>query len=132
MTSTTPAKSVRQSWRFIVFGGVNTLISYSVFIGLGLVLHPALAYSVAFGLSLLAVTFLSNRLIYRGIESWAKKLGYLGWYLVVFAIGQLFLWVAKPVGFSELAVASAAIMLLTVPLTFIGGRFIFKRNQPAF
>ena len=130
MTVATAGQAVTQSRSYIIFGGVNTLISYSFFIGLSLVIHPAIAYSIAFGVSLVAVTLLSNRWIYRGPESWARKLRYLGWYLIVFAVGQLFLWLTGPVGFVELLVSSAVIMVLTVPLTFIGGRFIFQLKQP--
>lgn len=122
-----------QAGRFIGFGLFNTITGYGLFIGLGLVMNPAIAYTVSYGVGLVLVTLFSNRVIYRGADSWRRRLAYLAWYLLVFAVGQAVVWAFRPEGFLDLLITSGALLMVTVPLTFLGGRLIFQtdtRSKP--
>jgi putative flippase GtrA len=114
-----------QAWRFLIVGGLNTLLTYAVFIGLGLVMPPWIAYSIAFALGLLWTGFGSSRFVFRGDKSFRRMLLFLGWYLLLFGLGQLVVHLVNPSGFPQLVVVSAIVILVTAPLTFIGGRFVF-------
>ncbi len=120
----------RKGWlRFLFFGVGNTLLTFSVFIALGLVLPAATAYAIAFVLGIIAVSTLSNRLIYRGKESWRNKVSYAGWYLFLFLIGQLVIYLTAPVGLRDLVLVSVLLLSITVPLTYLGGKIIFRTHR---
>jgi prolipoprotein diacylglyceryltransferase len=48
------------------------------------------------------------------------------WYLAVYGVGRLIVSLIQPEGVQALLVTSVALMAVTVPLSFIGGRYIFR------
>lgn len=120
----------RRWMRFLILGGINTIVTFTIFIGLGLLIPPAAAYSVAFVVLLFGVFLLSNKFVFRGIESWVRKLAYVGWYLAIFSVGQLFIYFCQPEGLVELTFFSALLFIVNVPLTYLGGRIIFTSPLP--
>ncbi len=120
---------LKNPWlRFIFFGGMNTAFTFGIFVGLGLVMSPAIAYGIAFAVGFVAVTALSNRWVYRGSGSWSKRLSYAGWYLLIFVVGQSVIQTVDPNGIGALSIAGLMVLLVTAPLTYLGGRFIFHRQ----
>jgi putative flippase GtrA len=116
----------RQALRFLLVGGLNTVGTYAIFVLLGLVMDPGVAYTIAFLIGLAWVVFGSSRLVFRSEHGSRRLLMFLAWYLVIYAIGRGIIAVMDPVGFWPLAFASAVVLVCTTPLTFIGGRVIFK------
>lgn len=116
-----------QVFRFIVLGGTNTLVTYVIFILLGLVIAPGVAYTVAFVAGLGWVVFGSSRFVFRSTWSTKRLLLFTGWYLFIYAIGQVLVQVLAPRGVYGLALTSLIVLLVTTPLTFVGGKYIFRR-----
>ena len=114
--------------RFLLVGGANTLITYAVFIGLGLIIPPWLAYTIAFAIGLLWVAFGSSRIVFRARARIAQLILFILWYLLVFGVGQLIIRLINPQSFPELLITSLLVLLFTTPLTFIGGRYVFLRR----
>jgi len=120
-----------QAIRFLVVGGINTLATYAVFIVLGLFITAWIAYSVAFALGLAWVVFGSSRFVFKATTS-AKKIAlFSGWYLLIYGVGRLVVHVFNPVGLFELAITSLVVLVVTTPLSFLGGRLIFTTSQRA-
>jgi putative flippase GtrA len=115
-----------QLFRFLVVGGSNTLITYAIFVALGLVIDPGLAFTIAFVVGLVWVTFGSSRFVFRGGSSLKRIVVFLGWYLFIYAIGRLIVHFIDPQGIAALLLTSLAVLIVTTPLTFIGGRLIFR------
>jgi len=113
--------------RFLVFGLLNTVATFAVFITVGLLIHPSLAYGVAFVLGLLIVYKFSNKWVFRGEGSVAANVTYVLWYLAIFALGQIIIAVLDPNGPRELLFASVLLIGMTLPLTYIGGKLTFRR-----
>jgi len=122
----------RTSWanrawlRFLAFGGANTVVTFGIFIGFGLIIHPALAYTIAFIAGIAIVTVFSNRLVFRANKSWARSFAFVGWYLLVFSLGQVIISVTEPTGMKNLVYVSALLLAVTVPLSYLGGQVIFQ------
>jgi putative flippase GtrA len=116
-----------QALRFLVVGAANTLITYAIFIGLGLVVAPWIAFTIAFALGLVWTAFGSSRFVFRARHSTRRMLVFIGWYLLLYGIGQLVIRLISPDGLVELLITSAAVLVVTTPLTFIGGRYVFGR-----
>ena len=116
-----------QALRYLAVGGANTLVTYAIFIGLGLVLLPWIAYTVAFLLGLLWVVFGTSRIVFQTKGSPGKLAIFAGWYLLLYGCGQLVIALIRPHGFVPLLLTSGALLVVTTPLAFLGGRFVFDR-----
>lgn len=121
----------RQVVRFVAVGGLNTVVTYGIFVGLGLVISPGIAYTIAFAVGLVWVVFGSSRFVFGGGHGVGRILGFAGWYLLVYGAGRLVVNLIDPQGFVQLVVTSGAILAVTTPLSFIGGRLIFRATDRA-
>lgn len=117
---------VPQAIRFIFVGLANTLVTYVIFFALGLVMEPWIAYTIAFFVGLLWVVFGSSRIVFKAETSPVRLVKFAAWYLAVFSVGQLVVYFTKPEGPLGLAITSIAVLLVTTPLGFLGGRLIFR------
>lgn len=119
-----------QAIRYLIIGGLNTLVSYAVFIGLGLFIPAGVAYTIAYVIGLAWVVFGSSRFVFGGGHSARRLILFTGWYLLVYAAGQLVVQLIAPADFVSLLITSGIILLVTTPLSFIGGRYIFRPPAP--
>lgn len=119
----------RQALKFLVVGGANTLVTYVIFILLGLLMPPSLAYTIAFAAGLAWVVFGSSRFVFKGNHGARRLLLFAAWYLVIYAIGRVIIHFIAPVDFVGLLLASLAVLVVTTPLTFIGGRYVFALRK---
>lgn len=122
-------KTLGEVIRFLIVGGSNTLLTYAIFIGLGLVIAPWIAYSIAFAVGLVWVAFGSSRVVFRSRATMKQLVLFCGWYLLIFGLGQLVIRLIDPQDFMGLAITSLIVLLCTTPLTFLGGKLLFR--QPA-
>lgn len=120
-------QTLGQFTRFVGVGLINTVATNIVFIALGLVIPVWIAYSIAFALGIVIVMVASARVVFRVKPTWRRNVLYVVWYLLIFAVAQTILYFIDPVGFVELVVSTIVVMAATVPLTFLGARFIFHR-----
>ena len=115
--------------RFLIVGGINTVLTYAIFVGLGLVIPPPIAYSIAFALGLLWVVFGSSRIVFRSTGGGRRLAAFAAWYLFVYAAGQLVVQLFNPQGVTALLLTSLVVIVITTPLSFLGGRFIFRAQR---
>lgn len=116
-----------QALRFLVVGGLNTLITYAIFIGLGLIIEPWIAYTIAFAAGLIWTSIGSSKFVFRAVFAWRRIAVFIACYLVVWGIGQLVILLISPTGVGELLVTSLIVLVATTPLIFLIGRFVFAR-----
>ena len=115
--------------RFVLIGGVNTLVTYGIFIGLGLVIPPGIAYTIAFAAGLIWVTLGSSKFVFGAGTSARPMLLFGAWYLALYAIGQVVVQLIAPRDTVGLAITSLAILAVTTPLAFLGGRYLFTPSS---
>ena len=121
-----------QALRFLLVGGANTLATYAIFIVLGLFMPAWIAYTIAFAIGLAWVVFGSSKFVFRGEHGRRRLLLFAGWYLIIYAVGRVIIALIAPADFVDLAITSLAVLVVTTPLTFVGGRFIFaSKNDPS-
>ena len=114
--------------RFLVVGGINTVATYGIYVALGLIVEPWLAYTIAYLVGLAWVAFGTSRLVFasRHVGHIAK---FMGWYLALYLVGRLIILLIAPEGFAALLISSLVVIGVTVPLTYLGGRLIFTPPQ---
>jgi putative flippase GtrA len=121
------ARARGQVLRFLLIGGSNTFISYAIFVALGLVIEPWLAYTIAFAVGLAWTSVGSSWFVFRSAFSWRKIAIFVACYVVVWGFGQLVIWLISPSGVRELLITSLVVLVVTTPLIFLIGRFVFSR-----
>lgn len=112
--------------RFVVLGSLNSVLTYAFFIALSLFIAPALAYAIAFLTGLLVVALKSNRWVFRGKDSWPRRIAFLACYLSIFLVGQGLIAVIGPVTILELIITSATIVAFSIPVVVICGQRTFR------
>lgn len=119
-----------QALRFLLVGGINTLATYIIFILLGLFIPAWIAYSIAFALGLVWVVFGSGRFVFKSSISVRQVVLFAAWYLLVYAVGRVVVHFLAPETLLDLAITSIVALVITTPLSFLGGRLIFARQTP--
>jgi putative flippase GtrA len=110
------------AWRFAVAGGANTLVTAALLSLLSLVIDARVAYSLVFAAGIALSTILADRYVYGVRMGRAGVTAYVVLYLVVYLIGldAIHLWTAA----GRPPAASGLVVIITAPLTFLGGRLI--------
>jgi len=116
--------------RFLVVGGSNTLITLVLFAILARVMPPWLAYTVVFSLGLAFTTVLTGRFVF-GADSTRRSSGlFVGWYLTVFVVGLGVVQIVQRLGVHSPDILALLTVMVTAPLNFLGGRWIFRDSSP--
>ena len=117
--------------RFLVLGATNTLVTGAIFVILGTVIPPWIAYLVAFTIGLAWVVFGSSRFVFRA-ESRARHLvAFAALYLFIFGCGQLVIFLLHPRGVGSLILTSVLVIAVSTPLNYLGGRLVFRSSPKA-
>ncbi|ROR65406.1 GtrA family protein [Agrococcus jenensis] len=119
----------RQAVRFLLVGGLNVAVSYGIFILLGLVVAPWIAYTAGYLAGLALVTAMTPRFVFGTGASWRRMGAFVAVYVVVYMVGRLIVALTDPVGLVELLLTSGILLAVTVPLSFLAGRLLFLRPR---
>jgi putative flippase GtrA len=127
VTSERRRRDAGQILRFLIVGGSNTLVTYAVFVVLGLFIPPWIAYTIAFAIGLVWVALGSSRFVFQAQFSLKRVTLFIACNLVVYGLGQIVIRLVQPHGLLELVLTSLLVLVVTAPLTFVIGRYIFNR-----
>jgi putative flippase GtrA len=112
--------------RFIIVGGVNTLLSYVIYVSFLLFLPYPVAYTLAYIIAIFISYYLNTKFVFKRKARLSKALQfplvYLAQYLVGF--GSLYILV-EILSVSEF-IAPVLVVMITIPVTFILSRLIIK------
>lgn len=120
-----PRSFLGAAWRFVLAGGFNTLVTGAALSALALVVDPRVAYTLVFAVGVALSTWLAHRFVYGVPLGRAGTVAYVALYLGVYLVGLGALALAGSAGLPE--AASGLVVLVTAPLTFLGGRFVAAR-----
>ena len=116
-----------QFTRFIIAGGVNTVVTYAIYVGLVMFLPYAIAYTLTTALGIWISYFFNARFVFRRRLTLSAALQYPMVYLVQYILGLLLLYLlVEKAGFSKFF-APLLIVCVSVPLTFVLSRNIIAR-----
>jgi putative flippase GtrA len=112
--------------RFLVAGGVNTAITYGLYLALLPLLPYQASYTVAYVVGIVIAYLLNRNLVFlshRGVRSVVLlPVVYLAQYLVSLLV--LWLWIDKA-GLSP-ALGPIVVISITVPMTYLLSREVFS------
>lgn len=113
------------AWRFLLAGGANTLVTAGLLALLSLVIDPRLAYTLVFAAGIVVSTVLADRFVYGVRMNRVAVVAYVTLYLAVYLVGLLAVHLWTAAGYPE--AATSLVVVITAPLTFLGGRLITGR-----
>ena len=114
-------------WRFVLAGGLNTAVTTVALALLSLVIDPQIAYTIVFASGIALSVLLADRFVFGVRMTKLTMLTYVAMYLAVYVIG---LFVVRAIGSTDLPPsASALVVVVTAPLTFLGGRILTARQH---
>lgn len=108
--------------RFLLLGGLNTILTFALFTALQHVTTVAVAYTVAFAAGLGFTTALTGRVVFRVRATARRRAVFAFCYLVIYCLGLLvshLLATAMPAW-----VVSLGTIAVTAPLGFLAGRAV--------
>jgi putative flippase GtrA len=115
--------------RFLMLGGSNTAITLVLFAVLARIMRPSFAYTVVFALGLAYTTALTGRFVFGARTTRRSSLLFSGWYLLVYAVGLGVVQTLQIVGVHSPDLLALLTVVVTAPLNFLGGRWIFRARS---
>lgn len=122
-----PRSTGSAAWRFLIIGGINTLVTTALLIALSYVLEGWVAYSIVFLAGLVFSTVFAARWVFTSNGSRRAALVYALSYLVIYFIGLLVISGIKALDGPEYL--NGLSVLVTAPLGFVAGRIVFRERQ---
>lgn len=112
-------------FRFLLVGGLNTVVTAGCLAVLATLIDPRLAYTIVFVAGVAFATVMADRFVF-GVRLGAKgMLAYAGTYLAVYLVGLAVVALIDRSGLPSSA--SALVVIVTAPLNFLAGRLIARR-----
>lgn len=118
-----------QRWlRFIVGGGINTGVTYILYLIFNTMLNYQLAYFIAYVFGVFFSYWFNSKFVFRVPLSWKKFLSYPVVYIVQYFLSASLLGLfVEYFEVSELF-APIVVVILLVPITYIMSKLILKGN----
>lgn len=113
-------------FKFIFFGGINTLLSYAIYVVILLFLIYPVAYSLAYFSGIFISYYLNSRFVFKRDVRLVKAFQYPLVYLVQYLLGVSLLSVLIEIFSLNKFIAPALVIMITIPVTFSLSRFIIK------
>lgn len=116
--------------RFLVSGGLNTAITYLIYLVLLWWWPYWAAYSASFACGIVLAYILNRRFVFRQHRGLLSLLGMPLIYLVQYGVGIGLLWLLVSLFGLDARLGPLFVIALTVPLTYWLSKLIFTRAQP--
>lgn len=121
-------KSLTDVIKFVIGGGINTGFTYCLYFGLQVILPYQVAYALAFACGIVFSYWFNAMIVFKTPISWKGFFSFPLVYLVQYLLSAVLLsvfveWLGIPK-----SVAPLAIIVLTVPITFVLTRWFLRRT----
>jgi putative flippase GtrA len=120
----------RQGWRFLLLGGSNTVITFALLAVLAHFIDHRVAYTLVFAAGLAFSTALTGRFVFSAAGSRGKSAAFMLWYVGVYLVGLIVVELVDRDGDHSGPAVALAVVCVTAPLGFLGGRLIYHRSSP--
>lgn len=115
--------------RFLISGGVNTCVTYAVYLALIQITDYKIGYTIAYVFGIVLAFMINRFFVFQSHRGWRSMVlfpfVYLTQYLVSLVV--VWAWVERLHFFKELGPLAA--IVITIPLTFALSRLVFGRRS---
>jgi putative flippase GtrA len=122
-------KSLINFMKFILVGGINTGITYSLYLLLLLLMPYMPAYTLSYLIGIILSYYLNSKLVFKESISWKKFIKFPIVYVVQYLISTLLLLIS--VDYLEISdkIALLISIVVTIPITYGLSKWVIKRNS---
>ncbi len=111
--------------RFLVVGALNTALTGGLIVVISKWIDIQLAYTIVFVVGLIFTTAMAGPFVFRAPLTGRAFRRFMSWYLCVYLLGVSVVHVAEHRFHASHAWIAAAVIAVTAPLNFLGGRRAF-------
>ena len=115
--------------RFIITGGINTIVTYAVFFVLSFVLISQIAYTISYFLGILLSYVLNTVFVFRSGFSAKKLFQFPMVYLIQYVYGVITLTIITDYFSISPRIAMIFVIITSIPLTYVLSRWILTRRN---
>ena len=112
--------------RFLISGGVNTALTYLIYLALIPFMAYTLAYSASYVAGIVIAYVINTRFVFQARMQARSALLYPLVYVAQYVAGVVLLALLVEILGVDERIAPAAVIVLTIPLTFVLSRVIIK------
>lgn len=116
--------------RFVIGGGLNTAVTYGVYLALHTVFDYQLAFLIAYAAGIVFSYFFNSAVVFRRRMTWTGMLVFPLVYLVQYGVSALVLGALVEYTTVPSWIAPLLVSVLTLPLTFVLTRLVVNRFNP--
>lgn len=111
--------------RFIISGGLNTVVTYGIYLVLLQQMSYQVSYTIAYVFGILLSYVLSRVFVFQSHKGLKSVLLFPLVYLVQYGAGILILWFCIDMMGINQKIAPLIVIAITIPITFLLSRFVF-------
>jgi len=115
-----------EALRFLVGGGVNTLLSLVYYWALLYLMPYGAAYTVSFALGILSSYAINTLFVFRTHWSWRRLMAFPLVHLVNYGVGLAVVWASVSLLGLDERVAPLVAIAVTLPLNFLLSRWLIR------
>lgn len=111
--------------RFLLSGGVNTLLTYALYLVLMVFMPYWIAYSISFAAGIVLAYLLNRMFVFRQHRGTLSWIGLPFVYAIQYGASMVLLWLLVEMAGLDARIGPLAVIAVTVPLTYVLTRFLF-------
>ena len=117
-------------FRFIIGGGINTSVTYAVYLTLNMGFNYQWSYFIAYICGIIFSYWFNALFVFKAPLSWKGLLAYPVVYVVQYGVSALLLgFLVESAVLSE-TLAPLLVVVITVPLTYVMSKLVIHTTQP--
>ena len=115
--------------RFLFTGGINTIITYGVYLVLLEAVNYQISYAVSYVTGIIFTFFLNKLFVFRSDKGWRTVAFYPLIYLIQYLFGVLTLYLISTYTVLDIRFAPFVVIVLSIPLTYLLSKLVFVGNE---
>lgn len=116
--------------RFLLGGGLNTALTYLLYLALLLIFEYWAAYTISYVFGIVLSYLINRKLVFRTAHSWTSALLFPAIYIVQYLLGLAVVHVWVKILDLPAPLAPLVAVAVTLPVTFVLSRAVFGLARP--
>jgi putative flippase GtrA len=120
---------IRRWLSFLVGGGLNTGLTYALYLFLSYLIDYQIAYAIAYAAGIVFAYIFNSKIVFKVEQSWVGMLIYPSIYLVQYLFGALLLGILVEYLHLHKAIAPILVIVLLLPSSYLLNKIVLKATH---
>lgn len=126
MNALKDSPKARRWINFLIGGGLNTGLTYCLYLLLSYLMNYQVAYAIAYAAGIVFAYFFNSKVVFRVKQSWLGMAIYPSIYIGQYVIGALLLKLLVEQFLLDKTIAPIIVILLLLPCSYLLNKFVLK------